>query len=134
MESLEQLSSLKCPLCNKSLANKEYKIAIAQLEEQLQKNFDQKNESQKDLFKSEIQALKEIHEKSMKETHETHKEQLARLRHGYSTTCSRLSPPMPRPRPVPSCPDHGQSPYWGSCSYARYGSREWDDPPSSALQ
>jgi len=44
MESLEQLSSLKCPLCNKSLANKEYKQAITQLEEQLQKNFDQKNE------------------------------------------------------------------------------------------
>ena len=48
MESLEELSSLKCPLCNKSLANKEYKQAITQLEEQLQKNFDQKNESQKD--------------------------------------------------------------------------------------
>ena len=86
MESLEQLSSLKCPLCNKSLANKEYKQAITQLEEQLQKNFDQKNESQKDSFESQIQVLKESQEKIMRETHDNHKEQLEQVRHDLEDT------------------------------------------------
>ena len=86
MESLEQLSSLKCPLCNKSLANKEYKQAITQLEEQLQKNFDQKNESQKDSFESQIEALKENQDKIMRETHDNHKEQLEQVRHDLEDT------------------------------------------------
>lgn len=86
MESLEQLSSLKCPLCNNSLANKEYKQAITQLEEQLQKNFDQKNESQKDSFKSQIQVLKESQDKIMRETHDNHKEQLEQVRHDLEDT------------------------------------------------
>lgn len=80
MESLEQLSSLKCPLCSKSLANEEYKTAITQLEEQLQKNFDQKNETQKESFEEQIQALKENQVKSMRETHDNHKEQLEQVR------------------------------------------------------
>ena len=42
MESLDKLSSQKCPLCSKSLASKEYKQAISQLEEKLEKNFEQK--------------------------------------------------------------------------------------------
>ena len=86
MESLEQLSSLKCPLCNNSLANKEYKQAITQLEEQLQKNFDQKNESQKDSFESQIQVLKESQDKIMRETHDNHKEQLEQVRHDLEDT------------------------------------------------
>jgi len=86
MESLEQLSSLKCPLCNNSLANEEYKTAITQLEDKLQKNFDQKNESQKETFEQQIKELKEAQEEATKEAHESHKEQLAQVRSDLEET------------------------------------------------
>ena len=50
MESLDKLSSQKCPLCSKSLATDEYKQAISQLEEKLEKSFEQKNEFQKEFI------------------------------------------------------------------------------------
>jgi hypothetical protein len=86
MESLEQLSSLKCPLCSKSLANEEYKIAINQLEEQLQKNFDQKNEYQKESFEEELQTLKDRQEESMQDVHQNHKAQLEQVRSDLEDT------------------------------------------------
>jgi hypothetical protein len=86
MESLEQLSSLKCPLCSKSLANEEYKIAITQLEEQLQKNFDHKNESQKESFEQKVQELKDNQEEAMRESHDTHKAQLEQVRNDLEDT------------------------------------------------
>jgi len=86
MESLEQLSSLKCPLCSKSLANEEYKIAINQLEEQLQKNFDQKNETQKESFEHKVKQLKDSQEEAMRDTHNSHKAQLEQVRSDLEDT------------------------------------------------
>ena len=54
MESLDNLSSQKCPLCSKSLAGDEYKQAVSQLKEKLEKNFKQKNESQKESYDLEL--------------------------------------------------------------------------------
>jgi len=62
MESLDKLSSQKCPLCSKSLASDEYKQAISQLEEKLEKSFEQKNESQKESYALELEKIKEQHE------------------------------------------------------------------------
>ena len=42
MQSLNKLSSQKCPLCTKPLASEEYEQAISTLENQLQENFDKK--------------------------------------------------------------------------------------------
>ena len=80
MKSLAELSDQKCPLCNKALASKEYDQAISGLKEKLQKNFDEKNESQKESFESEIQVIKERYEESLSENHSSHKEQLQQLR------------------------------------------------------
>ncbi len=80
MKSLAELSDQKCPLCNKALASKEYDQAISGLKEKLQKNFDEKNESQKELFESEIQVIKDRYDESLSENHESHKDQLEQLR------------------------------------------------------
>ena len=80
MESLEKLSSQKCPLCSKSLASKEYKQAISQLEEKLEKNFEKKNESQKESYALELEKIKDQHEDELSESHQSHKEQLAKIR------------------------------------------------------
>jgi hypothetical protein len=80
MESLDKLSSQKCPLCSKSLASKEYKQAISQLEEKLEKNFEKKNESQKESYALELEKIKDQHEDELSESHQSHKEQLAKIR------------------------------------------------------
>ena len=80
MESLDKLSSQKCPLCSKSLASKEYKQAISQLEEKLEKNFEKKNESQKESYALELEKIKDQHEDELLESHQSHKEQLAKIR------------------------------------------------------
>jgi len=80
MESLDKLSSQKCPLCSKSLASKEYKQAISQLEEKLEKNFEKKNESQKESYALELEKIKEQHEDELSESHQSHKDQLAKVR------------------------------------------------------
>ena len=58
MKSLDNLSSQKCPLCSKSLAGDEYKQAVSQLEEKLEKSFEQKNESQKESYAFELEKIK----------------------------------------------------------------------------
>ena len=80
MESLEKLSSQKCPLCSKSLASEEYSQAISQLEEKLEKNFEQKNESQKESYELKLEKIKDQHDDELSESHQSHKEQLAKMR------------------------------------------------------
>lgn len=80
MKSLAEISDQKCPLCNKALASTEYDKAINGLEEKLQKNFDEQNESQRESFESEIQEIKDRYEESLSENHSNHKEQLQQLR------------------------------------------------------
>ena len=80
MQSIEQLSSQKCPLCTKSLASEEYDQAISKLEEQLQQNFDKKNSSQQKSYELELEKLKETHEEQLSEYHDSHTEQLAKMR------------------------------------------------------
>jgi hypothetical protein len=80
MQSIEQLSSQKCPLCTKSLASEEYDQAISKLEEQLQQNFDKKNSSQQKSYELELEKLKENHEEQLSEYHDSHTEQLAKMR------------------------------------------------------
>ena len=80
MQSIEQLSSQKCPLCTKSLASEEYEQAITKLEEQLQQNFDKKNSSQQKSYELELEKLKENHEEQLSEYHDSHTEQLVKMR------------------------------------------------------
>jgi hypothetical protein len=80
MESLEKLSSQKCPLCSKSLASGEYSQAISQLEQKLEKNFEQKNESQKESYELKLEKIKDQHDDELSESHQSHKEQLAKMR------------------------------------------------------
>ena len=80
MESLEKLSSQKCPLCSKSLASEEYSQAISQLEQKLEKNFEQKNESQKESYELKLEKIKDQHDDELSESHQSHKEQLAKMR------------------------------------------------------
>ena len=80
MESLDKLSSQKCPLCSKSLASEEYSQAISQLEEKLEKNFEQKNESQKESYELKLEKIKDQHDDELSESHQSHKEQLAKMR------------------------------------------------------
>ena len=80
MKSLDNLSSQKCPLCSKSLAGDEYKQAVSQLEEKLEKNFKQKNESQKESYALELEKIKEQHKEQLLENHQSHKDQLSKVR------------------------------------------------------
>jgi len=80
MKSLDNLSSQKCPLCSKSLAGDEYKQAVSQLEEKLEKSFEQKNESQKESYALELEKIKEQHEERLLENHQSHKDQLSKVR------------------------------------------------------
>jgi len=80
MESLEQLSSQKCPLCTKPLASEEYDQAISKLENQLQENFDEKNVSQQKSHELELEKIKEQHEEELSEYNESHSEQLVKMR------------------------------------------------------
>ena len=80
MKSLDNLSSQKCPLCSKSLAGDEYKQAVSQLEEKLEKSFEQKNESQKESYALELEKIKEQHEERLLENHQNHKDQLSKVR------------------------------------------------------
>ena len=80
MQSIEQLSSQKCPLCTKSLASEEYDQVISKLEEQLQQNFDKKNSSQQKSYELELEKLKENHEEQLSEYHDSHTEQLVKMR------------------------------------------------------
>ena len=80
MESLEKLSSQKCPLCSKSLASEEYTQAISQLEEQLQQSFEKKNISQQKSYSLELEKIKEQHEDELSESHQIHTKQLVKMR------------------------------------------------------
>ena len=80
MESLDNLSSQKCPLCSKSLAGDEYKQAVSQLEEKLEKNFKQKNESQKESYALELEKIKKQYDEELLQSHQNHKDQLAKVR------------------------------------------------------
>ena len=80
MTTLEQLSSLKCPLCSNSLASKEYTQAISQLEEKLEKSFEQKNESQEKSYALKLEKIKVQHEEELLEKHQSHKEQQVAIR------------------------------------------------------
>ena len=80
MESLDKISSQKCPLCSKSLASGEYSQAISQLEQKLEKNFEQKNESQKESYELKLEKIKDQHDDELSESHQSHKEQLAKMR------------------------------------------------------
>ena len=65
---LSEISQFKCPLCSKTLANKEYQSAITELEDKLQENFDEKNSNQIQEFESEISSLKKDYEKTIQES------------------------------------------------------------------
>lgn len=80
MESIEKISTSKCPLCRKSLANNEYKQAISQLEEKLQENFDKQNKSQKELYEQKLESEKNYYDNAIKNSHEIHQEQLTTLK------------------------------------------------------
>jgi len=80
MESLDKLSSQKCPLCSKSLATDEYKQAISQLEEKLEKSFEQKNEFQKESYALELEKIKERYDEELLQSHQSHKDQLTKVR------------------------------------------------------
>lgn len=91
MQSLNKLSSQKCPLCTKPLASEEYEQAISTLENQLQENFDKKNALQQENFDKknalqqkthdlEIEKIKDLHEEEISEYHQSHSEQLAKMR------------------------------------------------------
>ena len=79
MQSIEQISSQKCPLCTKPLASEEYDQAISKLENQLQENFDKKNASQQKSYELELEKIKEKHEAELSEYDESHTEQLAKM-------------------------------------------------------
>ena len=80
MESLDKLSSQKCPLCSKSLATDEYKQAISQLEEKLEKSFEQKNEFQKESYALDLEKIKERYDEELLQSHQSHKDQLTKVR------------------------------------------------------
>jgi hypothetical protein len=76
---LSEISQFKCPLCSKTLANKEYQSAITELEDKLQENFDEKNSNQIQEFESEISSLKKDYEKTIQESHKNHQSQLEQM-------------------------------------------------------
>ena len=80
MESLDKLSSQKCTLCSKSLATDEYKQAISQLEEKLEKSFEQKNEFQKESYALDLEKIKERYDEELLQSHQSHKDQLTKVR------------------------------------------------------
>ncbi|QUC64388.1 DUF2130 domain-containing protein [Nitrosopumilus sp. K4] len=77
--NLSEISEFKCPLCSKTLANTEYELAISQLEEKLQQNFDEKNSNQKEEFEEQISRLKKDYEKTIEENHRSHQIQLEQM-------------------------------------------------------
>jgi hypothetical protein len=80
MESLEKLSSQKCPLCSKLLASKEYKQAVSQLEEKLDEGYRQKNEFQKKTHALELKKIKERQVEELLESDQSHKDKLVKVR------------------------------------------------------
>lgn len=76
LAELSELNVLKCPLCNKKLADDEYGKAILELESKVEERYEKQNLKYKKEFEKKLSDLKEQHDKEKTELKKFHDDQL----------------------------------------------------------